>query len=244
MGLNKIAIFVEGQGELVFFRNIIFHLLSDIPFSFDCFKLHSGRTQDVPYCMENPNAIFHFMIVNVENDAKVLSVIKEREEKLLKIGYMKIIGLRDMYSEAYRKLSNGVICEDVNNQFINEAKSIIQSMSNPEKVSFHFSIMELEAWWLTMHTIFVKINNSLTIEFINENLGYKLDDIDPEKYFFHPYRAIKDILQLVNLEYKKKLHDVESIISKIAIEDIEMALLSSRSNSFKTFINEIKSIAL
>lgn len=227
MAENKIAVFVEGQGELVFFRNILFHLLSDVSFSFECIKLHSGKMHDVPYTHNNPNAIVHFMIINVENDTKVLSAIKEREQRLFEKGYSKIIGLRDMYSELYRKYSM-IISEEVNNLFIRNAESTIQSMSDPEKVSFHFSIMEIEAWWLSMYSIFGKINRSLTINYINENLGFRLDSIDPKKYFFHPAVALNNILQLIGSSYKKKLHDVESITSYIDIRDIRNAVLNDR----------------
>jgi len=140
---NKIVVFVEGQGELVFFRVILFQLLRDVPFSFECMKLHSKEIHGVPYAVKNPKAKVHFTIIDVENDTKVLSIIKEQEQKLLQKGYSKIIGLRDMYSESYIKHSGGVISEDVNNKFIKNANSIIQLMSDPEKVSFYFSIMEI-----------------------------------------------------------------------------------------------------
>ena len=241
MIINKIAVFVEGQGELIFFRKMILHLLSDIniPFSFECLKLNSGDFCDVPYKQNNPEAIVHFMIINVGNDERVLTVIKEREENLLQNGYSKIIGLRDMYSKAYRKKSLGIINENVNNQFIKSVESIIQLMSDPEKVSFYFSIMEIEAWWLSMYSIFVKINELLTVDYINENLGFRLDILDPEKEFFHPATVLTQVLNLIEIPYKKKLHDVELIINCIDIIDIKKVLTSGKCNSFKLFIDEI-----
>lgn len=236
---KKIAVFVEGQGELIFFRNMIFHLLGDIAFSFQCLKLHSGQTQEVPYTYSNPDAKVHFMIINVENDTKVLSVIKEREKGLLQKGYSKIIGLRDMYSEAYRKRSDR-ISETVNNQFIKSSELAIQSMSEPEKVSLHFSIMEIEAWWLSMYSIFEKKDSRLTVDYINENLGFKLDEIDPERHFFHPAVILNEILVLIGGSYKKKFSDVESITNSIDAESIELIISSeNKYESFRSFITEI-----
>jgi uncharacterized protein YegL len=72
----------------------------------------------VPYEYKNPNAEVHFKIINVGNDEKVLDAIEENESQLLKQGFNKIIGLRDMYSKAYRKKSKKVIDNDVTRQFI------------------------------------------------------------------------------------------------------------------------------
>ena len=240
--IKKIAIFVEGQGELIFFRRIIFFLLNDKPFSFDSLELCSGQMRKVRYDYPNPNAKVHFMIVNVGNDAKVITAIKEREQSLIKKGYSKIIGLRDMYSEAYKKRTEK-ISGTVNNLFREKAESIIKAMSNPEKVSFHFSIMEIEAWWLSMYSIFERKNSRLTVDYINENLGFKLDEIDPETEFFHPAITLENILDLINEPYKKKYNDVESIMSNIEAEDIELITSSNRRyKSFRSFIAEIKSL--
>jgi hypothetical protein len=59
----KIAFFVEGQGELIFIRNILFHLLDPSIFSFKCLKLHAGNLKDAPYEQINPSAYIHFQII-------------------------------------------------------------------------------------------------------------------------------------------------------------------------------------
>ena len=236
---NKIAVFVEGQGELIFFRKLIPLLLENTHFSFQCLKLHSGKTEDVPYSYPNPDAVIHFMIINVQGDANVLSAIKEREQGLIKKGYSKIMGLRDMYSEAYKKHSNG-ISPEINDKFIKNAKSTIQSMSEAKKISFHFAIMEIEAWWLSMHSIFQKIDKSLTLDCIHAKLGFKLDEIDPETHFFHPSVTLKKILELVGKSYRKNRDDVESITSHIKKQDIETAVLNGRCGRFGSFIDEIR----
>ena len=86
------------------------------------------------------------------NDERVLDVIEENEEALFNNGFSKIIGLRDMHSKAYRKKSKNVIDDEVTQQFIEAVTTVIASMNNPDKINFHFAIMELEAWWLSMYT--------------------------------------------------------------------------------------------
>jgi hypothetical protein len=237
--VQKIAIFVEGQGELIFTRNLLYHLNDPAKFSFECFKLHAHSQQEVPYEYKNPNAEVHFKIINVGNDERVLDVIAENEEKLLKEGFNKIIGLRDMYSKAYRKKSKNTIDDEVTQQFVKAITKVIAGMKNPDKINFHFAIMELEAWWLSMYNLFAKINDLLTVSFIETNLGYNLSDIDPEKRFFHPSLEIDKIFQLVESSYKKHFDDIESITSKIDSSDISDATTNNRCSCFQKFCDDL-----
>jgi len=75
MPLQKIAIFVEGQGELIFIRKLLVLLNEPAQISFGCFKLYGHAQQEVPYQYKNPYAKVHFNIINVGNDERVLTVI-------------------------------------------------------------------------------------------------------------------------------------------------------------------------
>jgi len=237
--MKKIAVYVEGQGELIFIRNILFHLMDPSCFSFECIRLHARDEQDVPYPYDNPNAEVHYRIVNVGNDERVLTMIRDNESRLSELGFVKIIGLRDMYSGKYRKLSNGVIDDSVTQKFVAGANGVIANMNNPNLVRFHFSIMEIEAWWLSMYNLFAKIDNALTNRFIDEKLAYDLSKIDPQNYFFHPATEVDRIFRLTGSEYDKKLGDVERITSKIDSVDIDEATENSRCSCFKKFCEEL-----
>ena len=100
-----------------------------------------------------------------------------------------IIGLRDMYSEAYEKLSRGVINDDISNQFIQNHNSTIQKMTYQDRIKLYFAIMEIEAWFLAMYDIFQRIDSVLTIEYIEEKLGFDLRRIDPQGEFFKPFES-------------------------------------------------------
>ncbi|MDM8559006.1 hypothetical protein [Candidatus Parabeggiatoa sp. HSG14] len=238
---TKIAIFVEGQGEQIFLRNILFHLYDNSLLSFECVKFHGGENKYVPYPFGNKQTSkIHFLIVNVENDEKVLIVIKNMEENLIKKGgYSKIIGLRDMYSRIYRTKSNGKIDDEISKQFIETYNSEINKMSTPDKISFYFSIMEIESWWLSMFTLFKKIDSSLTVDAINEKFGFKLDEIDPERYFFHPANDLKSILESVGKSYDKKRGDVESITTHITLQDIDAGISNNRCGTLRAFYEEL-----
>ena len=239
--MKKVAIFVEGQGEQIFVRHLLNYLIEPTKFSFECLCLRAGNLDRVPYTYKNEHAEVHFLIINAQGDGSVLPAIKKREKGLLREGYYKIIGLRDMYSQAYCEISPNVINENLIQQFIDGANNSIALMSQPEKIHFHFAIMELEAWWLCMYTIFPKIDKRLTVEFIKEELEYDLSIVNAEKTFFHPALKISKILNLVGLNYDKHFSEVERITSQITFDDIVDVIMSEekRCESFKKFCDDL-----
>ena len=170
--MKKIAVFTEGQGELIFIRHLLIQTIGYEWLSFECFELYSDRLQPVAYSFSSPNAIIHYQIINVGTDERVLSAIVDRQEKLIEQGH-EIVGLRDMYSESYRKKSNQIDAKT--NDFFRETfNEIVNRLSGAEHVRFFFAIMELEAWLLGMHEIFQRIDPSLTPENIEKMLGFNL----------------------------------------------------------------------
>jgi hypothetical protein len=239
--MKKVAVFVEGQGEQVFVRHLLYYLLEPSKLSFECLRLCSETLEEVPYAYENKQAEVYFLIINTQGDGSVLPAIKKREQGLFRQGFNKIIGLRDMYSQAYSEISPRIIDNNVIQQFIEGAKRSIATMSQPDKIHFHFAIMELEAWWLCMYTLFAKIDKQLTVEFISQKLGYDLSAIDAEKVFFHPASNVTKILNLVGINYNKHLSEVESIISSISFDDIVDVIENDdkRCKSFKKFCDDL-----
>lgn len=231
--MPKIAIYVEGQTEQILIRDLLFQLMEPVKFGFECLKILAKQEEERPYSY-NLEAKTFFRIVDVGNDELVLKSIKRNEEKLVKQGFSKIIGLRDMYSNAYRKRATSVD-KGLIEKFITGANETIAQMNHPDKISFHFSIMETEAWLLGMYNLFAKIEPELNYKFIETQLGYNLAKINPQTYFFHPANEIKKIFQLIGLKYDKSEDIINKISSKIEDTDILEATENNRCNSFKTF---------
>ncbi len=238
----KIAVFTEGQTELIFVRKILLEVIDKSKLSFECIKLHGGKEFLVPYPYTSRDPNLHFMIVNVGNDGKVLDAIKEREKRLFAIGYQRIIGLRDMFSENYRKRSSRVINDKVTKDFIKSAQETINDMSRPDRIRLYFAIMEIEAWFLSMYNLFSKINGTLSINYIENKLKINLKTIDPQKKFYKPSNMIVKILRLMGRKYDKSEDDSEMICSKMAITDFDNAIEKGRCSTFKDFYGEIKGI--
>jgi len=202
--MKKIAVFVEGQTELIFVREYILKVFDNNRISFRCIKIMRDSAITVPYKYESPTAEYFFLLIDVSNDSRVLSAIREREKKLIISGYTKIVGLRDMYCRAYAKKSDKKISEQLNEQFLEAAKKEILKMHNSNRIIFIFSIMEIEAWFLSLATIFNKINPKLTMEIIEDCLEYNLYNIDPQREFYKPSVELSKVLGIVGIEYKKK----------------------------------------
>ena len=238
--MKKIAIIAEGQSELIFVRNLLIRTMDCSKICFECFRLYAGRTLPAPFKFPNPNAEVSFLIINVGQDEKVLSFIKEREKSLLSKGYDKIIGLRDMYSEDYLKISPNKIDENLNNSFLDSWNLTIKAMSNPSKVVLCVAIMEIEAWFLAMYNIFKNINSILSVDYIESKLGINLEEINPQIVFLKPSKMIDKILQLVGFQYNKKEHEVEKICSLINKDDISNVFLKKDlCSKFSEFYDEL-----
>jgi hypothetical protein len=234
----RVAIFTEGQSELIFTRNLLFMIFNYQYLSIDCLRLHSGRESRV-YSHKNPQAKYYFQIVAVGNDSKVISYIREQFDYLVAMDFEIVIGVRDLYSKAYRKRSK-VVDEKVNRLFIDAQTKILDDISgNSNRIKLFFEIMEFEAWLLSMPHLFEKIDPQLTIDFIEQSLGFDLETIAPQYEFIHPAMQFGEILQLIGVSYKKSKDQLESIISRITSNDIDDALENGKCPAFSAYFSEL-----
>lgn len=240
MKSKRIAVFAEGQTELIFIRDLLLRVLDPSRLSFECCELLAHNLCPVPYEYPNPSADIHFMIINVHGDEGVLSSIKEREKNLIeKRGYDRIIGIRDMYSEAYVNLSPNIIDEVVSNQFIVNHNRTIDNMTYSDRIKLYFAIMEVEAWFLGMYNLFGKIDPMLTLAHIKKNLNIDLQTVDPQREFYKPSEQVHSILELSGRAYRKKEDEIECICSRMTIEDFDDARENGRCKCFDGFYQEV-----
>jgi len=237
----KTAIFVEGQTELIIVREFLLKWF-DYKVSLNCYNLfNKNALSETDYNFPNPSATQFYMIINVGNDKAVLSRLLEREANLFKQGYSKIIALRDMYSNEYRKVvKDRTIKPTVNEKFIDLTnEEIKQRASSPNNIHFHFAIMEIEAWLWGLTKVFQKIDSRLTIDFIKTKTGYHLDD-DPETTLFQPSRPLAELLQSINKSYNKSKGDVSNFESHIEKQDYENLRQINKCQTFNSFVHTIE----
>ncbi len=244
----KTAIFVEGQTELVFVREYILKKFDYQNIGIECYTLFTDsnfNTSEYPFPNkeEAVNAENYFQVINVGNDNAVITRILNREKYLWNVGFSRIIGLRDMYSKSYRETAKevGKIDFDLNEEFKQTTKKqIAKKAEKPNQIDFTFAIMEAESWILGFHHCFEKINPLLTVDYINEHLGFNLETINPETTFFHPAKIMEQIYELANETYKKSKGNIEAIMVSLQKEDFEMLRNSNKCASFEEFASFVK----
>jgi hypothetical protein len=236
--MRKIAIFVEGQTELIFVREFLLKIFDYQNVSLECYTLFNDSSLiPAEYDFPNENAEHHFQIMNIGNDKSVLSRMLNREQHMRNAGFERLIGLRDLYSKEYREK---VQDHSINLEIIDKFKNGYRNQISSDTVFFNFAIMEIESWILGFHNIFERIDEALTVSRIEASLGYNLETIDPELTFFHPSKNIEDIFSLAGKPpYGKSKEDVNAIVSHISKEDYNYLLNSSKCNSFKEFYESL-----
>ena len=240
--MKKIALFVEGNTELIFIRDFLLKYFEYQNIEIQCRKLQyrDGSFLGVDYDFPNKEANYHFQIIDVGNDVSVVLQIRKNALRMKNLGYHHIIGLRDMYSEEYIKMCDGnrIIREDINEKLrignqksISEADQVIPS-------TIIFATMEIEAWLLGIPNIFVRIDQILTPDFIQEKLRIDLSK-DPETTYFHPETIVSKIFSLIGKNYGKHQSDVESLMGHSTKQDFETLIESNKCNSFKQFVSAL-----
>jgi len=247
--MKKTAVFVEGQTELVFVREYLLKRFEYSNIGIECYTLFTDNNfTKTEYSFPDDvnireNSENFFQIINVGNDKSVPSRILHRAQYLWNVGFQRIIGLRDMYSKQYRDLlkQSGIIDNSLNQEFIDESKQEFERKAKkPDCIDFCFAIMEGESWILGFHHCFEKLNPLLTTSYINEKLGFDLEQIDPEITFFHPANVMERIYDLVDENYNKSKGNISEIMSALQKDDFELLANSGKCNSFRKFTSYIK----
>ena len=243
MNKRKIAIFVEGETELVFVRNFLYtwYNYDTNLLGFECYKLQSNEPHTVPYAIGSRDSENFYQIIIVGND-NIVSKMLSRAECLGRMGFSTIVGLRDMFCDAYHKHSpkGRIVSSELNGRFIRSAQSTIENsgLVNRSDIHIHFAIMEIESWLLGMDKFLTIIDSELDVTDIHERIGVDLSQ-DPEMNIYHPAVVLKKLFEISGKTYDKHTDDVEKIISQLMRSDYEQLYNSGKCRSFHEFVDTI-----
>lgn len=104
-----------------------------------------------------------------------------------------------------------------------------------------FAIREIEAWFLAQPSVFERIDSTLTVERISEDMGLDLATIDVET-ITHPSELIRRILELVGQTYRKRLSQIHSLVSRLDYTSLFLEA-PSRVGSFSEFLEALDTCA-
>src|SRR4028118_2371304 len=205
---KKIACFVEGQTEQIFVEKLFQEIAGYKKISIETFKFQGGkgnrRIQPLKPSIVK-DAPFFVLLYNCDCDSQVLSDIKDQQESLTNSGYEKILGLRDLYPKSLSE--KGQVEGGIKGWL-----KLVKPMGIPIYITL--AVMEIEAWFLAEWHYFDKLDNRLKPDFILQELGLDLINIDVEQRP-HPSQDLKDIYRLVSRKYDKDEKAAQEIINNL-----------------------------
>jgi hypothetical protein len=198
--MNKLAIFVEGYTELVFADRLVGEIAGNKNVRIEWRRIRGGTSrrrtmQLIRAASPDTGQQYFVLVVDCGGDDAVKSRIVEEYDNLVKAGYQKIVGVRDVRPRSTRadipKLERGL-------------PRMVKT--KPILVDFILAIMEIEAWFMAEHTHFVAIDTRLTAPFIQANLGFD-PSVDDMQQRDQPADDLNSIYKLVGQAYQKRRSD-------------------------------------
>ncbi len=210
MPVKKLALFVEGQTEFIFLREFLVAIAGALKLRIEGTQLKGGTLFSV-FARGFPldDAEFVVVLFNCGNDGKVASAIRDRYEKLVSDGFTSILGLRDLYGEGRTR---------------NDLHALLDGLkpflpNDPVESRIIIAVMEIEAWFLKELYNFSRLDPKLTSDFINGTFGVDLTNFDVHE-IAHPAGLIDAIFNSVGLRYRKRLDEVEGLVSRLDFEKL------------------------
>lgn len=172
---------------------------------------------------------YFILVYDCGGDSTVKSYILEQKESLIRSGFSRIIGLRDLYplpANGYTRLFTAL-------------NSVVEPRAH---IAFVVAAMETEAWFIAEATHFQRLHNTLTPNNILTTLGVDLSTINVEA-IPHPSELLHNIYKLAGFSYlsgknKKSEVRVRRTCRNLDFGDIYLRL-PAKLPSLKSLIDEI-----
>ena len=221
--MHKIAFFVEGQTEAIFTKKLIEEIAGQNNVYIE--TVNATRTFSFSKIVEPESGEeFFILIVNCSGDDAVKQKIKDNEKKLGESGYIKIIGLRDLYPEAKDNL-----------QLVSD--NLYVGLDEVIPIRIVVAVMEIEAWFIQETKHFTYLNPVLTPQKIREVTGFN-PLIDDASDVNHPSSLLNSIYQVVGLSYTKKAFHVQMTTDYLDYEELYLNI-RHKLNELDQYIGEI-----
>jgi hypothetical protein len=227
--MKKIAIFVEGQTELIFMQKLIKEIIGNAKLAFSIRE--SSGSQDTRRMLEiaspamGESAVYYFMICNCHSDRTVKSDILRQMPTLRKEAYTLVLGIRDVFP-------------------VPDIQMLRNNIKNglPNDIPTHIilAVQEVEAWFIAEETHYEKISSKLTIETVNAMCNIDIKNDTTEK-IPHPAETLKQIYMQGGTTYDKSKKKVERMVECLDYENLYINI-RKRNDSFNELLSEIESV--
>src|SRR5690242_13306226 len=148
--MTAVALFVEGQTELIFVEQLLFKMLGYQHLQIVRQEQHGEFFHDIGVRGAPPDNAQHVVLLsNCCCDGKVLSAMEERALLLRNQNYDRAIGLRDIHPEPTQEL-DGIYEE-----------TTARLALLPLPCEMVIAVREIEAWFLADSSHFTRLNAAL-----------------------------------------------------------------------------------
>lgn len=237
----KYAVYVEGQSELLFVADVLqkYSGYDRGHCGFLCINLSADDFERMTFPQQGgEDSENYYQIVNVNNDNLVVSKLRKDIPGLINNGYNVLIGLKDVFGEAYEQMMDGE--PRVERAMIEEMhKEQFAVIGAPEgsDCRLHFAIMEYETWMLALIERYVT-SHGKDLATVCEQLGIDVAQ-DFEQTVYHPYPLVRKIYQACGEDYGKHGRETFSFLSTLTVDDYEGLRHSGRCASFAKFLDSL-----
>ena len=234
MSYKKIAFFVEGYTEQEFVKKLLLAIFDEKKIAIDIRKIKGGNKVPISHTVlqsETPtdDTFYYILIYDCGGDANVKSYVLDQRESLLSAGYLKVIGLRDVYP-----------------QFSRDDIFKLKQMANygvPQKgllVKFVLAVMEVESWFLAEENHFLKIDAVLDEPYLKANFNLE-PSRDNTELKDKPANFLDSIYQSVGTSYEKQKASIDRTIDALDYVNIYFNV-RERNSSLNELISEFEEV--
>jgi len=230
--MKKLALFVEGQTELIFCEYLIQVLFGELNYAIQTQRA-SGRKKarqiTTITAKENGNngADYYFLIRDCGNDRSVISDLRDDSNSLFVQGYELALGIRDLFPD---------FSVDDLERFEKGLQQTLENCSIP--ITPIIAVVETETWFLFEYKHFKKLDPKLTPTQIRSERGI---DVKKDNFEVDECSASKlaSIYSLAGIDYDKSEKVVLRIMNSMSAENLAN-YVSKRSSSFNSLYMTLK----
>ena len=203
--MKKLAIFVEGQTEQIFVQKLVVEVIGQNAVNIESIKVTGGRRIKKQWIRINafqpdPHREYYVQIIDCAGDDRVKSEIRDNYDTLVNAGYSAIVGIRDVYPKfTFAEIPK--LRENLK----------YGMKTKPFEAIFVLGVMEIEAWFLSEHTHFRKLDPALTLDAINTTCGFD-PSVDDMQLRPHPSADLDEIYHIAHLHYAKNKDTVQRTV--------------------------------
>jgi hypothetical protein len=200
--MKKLAFFVEGQTEQIFVKNLLIEIagLNNITINEIKFSTNTDLLQ-ITARSPKTNLEYYVLIVDCGGDSKVQSAIIDSYAGLVKNGYSKILGLKDVHPKTYSDIPS-------------IQRGVKYGVPTKIPTDILLSVLETEAWFMAEFSHFEKIDSRLTHSAILTNFSHDLLNDDVEK-IINPAKRLDEIYSFVGERYTKRKDNVSRTVKSL-----------------------------